>query len=99
MAGRGVRECLFLYRQHLVSRKRLWASLDTRYSFRGSTRVNGVDQNNSQRNFILATEVNISLNARNSLVLEFGKAVVHRNGPSVVAFSVKYDYTWGTAYW
>ena len=60
---------------------RLWISLDTRYSFRGSTRVNGVDQNNPQRNFILGSEVNISL-----------------NGPSVVGFSVKYDYTWGRAY-
>jgi Putative MetA-pathway of phenol degradation len=77
---------------------RLWTSLDTRYSFRGATAVNGVDQNNPQRNFILGTEMNISLNARNSLVLEFGKALVHRNGPSVVGFSVKYDYTWGSAY-
>lgn len=77
---------------------RLWTSLDTRYSFRGSTFVNGVDQNNPQRNFILGAEMNISLNDRNSLVFEFGKAVVHRNGPSVVGFSVKYDYTWGSAY-
>lgn len=77
---------------------KLWTSLDTRYSFRGSTAVNGIDQNNPQRNFILGTEMNISLNARNSLVLEFGKALVHRNGPSVMGFSVKYDYTWGSAY-
>jgi hypothetical protein len=73
---------------------RLWASLDTRYSFRGSTLLNGVDQNNPQRNFILGSEMNISINARNSLVLEFGKAVVHRNGPSIVGFSLKYDYAW-----
>src|SRR5262249_1577292 len=77
---------------------RLWTSLDARYSFRGSTLVNGVDQNNPQSNFILGSEMNISLNARNSLALEFGKALVHRNGPSVVGFSVKYDYTWGSAY-
>ena len=37
----------------------------------------------------------ISLSPRNSLLLEFAKAVVHQNGPSVVGFSVKYDYTWG----
>ena len=77
---------------------RLWTSLDARYSFRGSTSVNAVDQNNPQRNFILGSEMNISLNERNSLVLEFGKALVHRNGPSVVGFSVKYDFTWGSAY-
>jgi len=29
----------------------LWASLDARYSFRGTTFVNGVNQNNAQQNF------------------------------------------------
>ncbi len=77
---------------------RLWVSLDSRYSFRGSTVVSGVNQNNPQRNFVLGSEMNISLNSRNSLGLEFGKALVHRNGPSVIGFSVKYDYTWGKAY-
>jgi hypothetical protein len=32
---------------------RAWASLDTRYSARGSTSVNGVDQNDAQQNFTL----------------------------------------------
>lgn len=77
---------------------RLWTSLDTRYSFRGSTGVNEVDQNNPQRNFVLGSEMNITLNARNSLVLEFGKALAHRNGPSVCGFSLKYDHTWGSAH-
>jgi hypothetical protein len=77
---------------------RLWVSLDTRYSFRGSTFVNGVDQNNPQRNFVVGSEVNMFLNSRNSLGLTFVKALVHRNGPSIAAFSVKYDYTWGKAY-
>ena len=73
----------------------LWASVDTRYSFRGTTFINGVTQNNAQQNFILGSEMNISLNSRNSLVLEFAKALVHNNGPAIVGFSVKYDYTWG----
>ena len=73
----------------------LWAALDTRYSFRGTTSLDGVDQNNSQKNFVLGAEMNVSLNARNSLVFEFAKALVHRNGPAAVGFSVKYDYTWG----
>jgi hypothetical protein len=76
----------------------LWASVDTRYSFRGTTFVDGVSQNNAQQNFILGGEMNISLNPRNSLVLEFAKALEHNNGPSVVGFSVKYDYTWGGAH-
>jgi len=77
---------------------RLWASLDTRYSFRGTTFVNGVNQSNAQQNFILGSEMNLSLNSRNALVFEFAKALVHRNGPALVGFSVKYDYTWGKGY-
>lgn len=76
----------------------VWASVDTRYSFRGTTFLNGVTQNNAQQNFILGSEVNISLNPRNSLVFEFAKALVHDNGPALVGFSVKYDYTWGKVY-
>ena len=74
----------------------LWASLDTRYSLRGTTLVNSVDQNNAQQNLILGTEINVSINSRNSLVFEFAKALMHQNGPDLVGFSVKYDYTWGT---
>jgi hypothetical protein len=77
---------------------RLWTSLDTRYSFRGSTFVNDVTQNNPQRNLILGSEMNIAVNPKNSLVFEFAKALVHRNGPALVGFSVKYDYTWGKGY-
>src|SRR5215813_3780845 len=46
----------------------IWASLDTRYSFRGATTVGGVAQDNAQQNFILGTEMNISLNPKNSLI-------------------------------
>lgn len=76
----------------------VWAAVDTRYSFRGETLVNEVNQNNSQQNFILGSEVNVALNARNSLVFEFGKALVHQNGPAISGFSVKYDYSWGRGY-
>jgi hypothetical protein len=37
--------------------------------------VDGLNQNNSQKNFILGTELNVSLNRQNSLVFEFGKAL------------------------
>ena len=76
----------------------VWVSLDTRYSFHGTTFLNGVTQNNAQQNFILGSEMNISLNPRNSLVFEFAKALVHDNGPALVGFSVKYYFTWGKAY-
>jgi hypothetical protein len=73
----------------------VWASLDTRYSFRGTTFLDGINQGNSQQNFVLGAEVNVSVNARNSLVLALGKAFIHQNGPSISAVSVRYAYSWG----
>jgi hypothetical protein len=73
----------------------LWASFDTRYSFGGDTFVKGTNQNNAQQNFILGSELNVSLNSQNSLVFEFAKALLHQNGPSVGGFAVKYFLSWG----
>ena len=76
----------------------LWVSLDTRYSFRGNTLINGTDQNNPQQNFTLGSEVNVSINSRNILIFEFANALVHQNGPAYTGFSVKYIYSWGKGY-
>jgi len=76
----------------------LWIAMDTRYAFRGSTFVDGVDQNNAQQNVIVGSEMNVSINARHALLFAIGKAAVHQNSPSVVALSVKYDYVWGKGY-
>jgi len=76
----------------------LWVSLDTRYSFRGDTLINGTDQNNPQQNFILGSEVNVSVNSRTQLVFKFAKAVVHHNGPAYTGFMVEYLYSWGRGY-
>jgi len=76
----------------------VWMSLDTRYSFRGATVVDGVDQNNGQENVIVGSELNMSIDSRHSLLFEFAKVVVHQNSPAVTGFSVKYDYTWGRGY-
>lgn len=76
----------------------VWVSFDTRYSTGATTFLNGVDQNNGQQNFILGSEMNVSINTRNSLLFEFAKAVVHQNGPALTGFAVKYDYTWGKGY-
>jgi hypothetical protein len=76
----------------------LRASFDTRYSGRGTTFVDGVDQDNAQRNLVLGGEVNVSLTSRHSLLVEVAKALVHQNGPAVTGVSVKYDYVWGKGY-
>jgi len=76
----------------------LWASLDTRYSFRGDTFVNGANQNDPQENFILGSELNLSLNSQNALVFEVGRALVHVNGSAYTGFAVRYDYSWAKSY-
>ena len=54
----------------------IWVSHDTRYSFRGTTFVNGVNQNNSQENVILGSDVSVSLNPQHSLIFRFAKALM-----------------------
>lgn len=75
-----------------------WASIDTLYSFRGATVIDGIHQNDAQKNFTLGSEVNVSFNPRNSLVFQFAKAIVHQNGPALTGFAVKYSYSWGKGY-
>ncbi len=73
----------------------IWVALDTRYSFRGGTTVDGADQNNEQRNLIVGTEMSATIDSRNALLFEFAKALVHYNASPVVGFAVKYDFLWG----
>lgn len=72
-----------------------WVSVDGLYAFRGATDVNGVPQNNSQKNFLLGSQVNLSINDRNTLAVEFAKAVLHENGTAYTGFAVKYSFSWG----
>jgi hypothetical protein len=76
----------------------LWVSFDTRYSFRGTTHVDDVNQDNAQQNVVVGSEMNLSISARHAVLLGFAKAAVHQNGPAVMGFTVKYDYLWGKGY-
>jgi len=79
-------------------RENVMGSLDARCSFRGDTSINGIGQNDSQKNFILGTEWIIALNAKHELTFLFADALVHVNGPSAVGVSARYDYYWGRGY-
>ena len=74
------------------------ASLDARYSFRGDTSIDGVGQNDSQKNFIVGSEAIITLNTKNELTFIFEKAAIHVNGPSATGVAMRYDYYWGRGY-
>lgn len=73
-------------------------SLDTRFSFRGDTTVNGLGQDDPQQNFILGGEAIVSVNDRNTLTVIFAKALLHNNGPSATGIGVRYDFVWGGGY-
>jgi Putative MetA-pathway of phenol degradation len=76
----------------------LVTSLDARYSCFGRTTINNVNQNDSQKNFVLGSETIVSLNEKNSLSFIVAKALVHDNGPTITGVIVKYDYYWGKGY-
>jgi hypothetical protein len=75
-----------------------WASLDTRYAFRGETVVDGVEQQNAQKSFVMGGEAHWSPNSHNSLNLVFAKALLHSNAPAYTGVVVKYVYYWGKGY-
>lgn len=74
------------------------SSLDTRYSFRGDTSLNGIGQDDPQKNFILGTETVVAVNNKNQLTFIYEQALVHDNGPSTRGVSIRYDYLWGRGY-
>jgi hypothetical protein len=75
----------------------LWVAVDTRFSSRGVTVVDGANQDNQQRNVIVGSEINLSITPRHSLLFEIGKSWVHQNSPDVIGFAVKYDFNWSRA--
>jgi hypothetical protein len=73
----------------------LWVSLDLRYSSRGETVVDSVNQNDPQERLTAGTEVNWSPSSNHSLVFLFAKALVYRNAPSETVVALRYIYSWG----
>ena len=74
----------------------VWASLDLRYSFRGETVVDGLNQNDAQENLTAGAEASWSLDSHNSLDLVFAKALVYKNAPAYTGIALKYVYSWGS---
>ena len=76
----------------------LTGSIDTRCSIFGDQTLNGQDQHNRQKNFLLGSEWALSVNPKNTFTLELAKALVHQNGPAIAGLSMRYDYFWGRGY-
>jgi hypothetical protein len=74
----------------------VWASLDLRYSYRGDTILNGLDQGNAQQSLTAGAEASWSPDAHNTLVLVLAKAFVHTNAPDYAGIGLRYFYSWGS---
>lgn len=74
----------------------LWTSLDTDYSFRGTTFVDGVDQYDAQKRFTIGTETYWTLHSRHTITFLFAKSIVHIDAPMFTEVALKYFYNWGS---
>jgi hypothetical protein len=73
----------------------IWASVDATYFTGGDTQVNGVPNNELQRNWRVGITLAIPLTARNSIKLYGSNGVSARTGDSYKLFGVLWQYHWG----
>ncbi len=59
----------------------VWASLNSRYAFRGDTLVDDVDQHDWKQSATLGSELNFSLSSRHSLLFLFARTMLPRDAP------------------
>jgi len=70
-----------------------WASADVRYAFRGTTIVDGANQQDAQSQMTLGIELNWALSSRNSLGFVAATSPVHKNAPAYSGVVLKYFYS------
>jgi hypothetical protein len=73
----------------------IWASVDATYFTGGNTQINGVPNNELQRNWRVGVTLAIPLTARNSIKLYGSNGVSARTDDSYKLFGVVWQYHWG----
>jgi Putative MetA-pathway of phenol degradation len=73
----------------------IWASVDATYFTGGDTQINGVSNNELQRNWRVGVTLALPLTARNSIKLYGSNGVSARTGDSYKLFGVVWQYHWG----
>jgi hypothetical protein len=73
---------------------KIWIALNTTYVTGGETKVNGVVQNNFQKNFRSGLTLSIPINASNSIKATFSTGVATRAGGNFTIYSITYQYLW-----
>ncbi|HEX7294517.1 MAG TPA: transporter [Pyrinomonadaceae bacterium] len=75
-------------------RRRMWASFNATYYRGGQTVVNGVVNNDEQRNSRIGATYSLPLNDRQSLKVAWARGVTTRYGGSLNTVAVVWQYTW-----
>jgi hypothetical protein len=73
----------------------IWASVDATYFTGGNTQINGVRNNELQRNWRVGVTLAIPLTARNSIKLYASNGVSSRTDDGYKLFGVAWQYRWG----
>jgi hypothetical protein len=73
----------------------IWASVDATYFTGGNTQINGVPNNELQRNWRVGVTLAIPLTPRNSIKLYASNGVSSRTDDGYKLFGVAWQYRWG----
>ena len=76
-------------------RPRMWVSLDVNYYTGGRTSVNGIPNNDLQRNSRIGATFALPLARRHGLKFSFSRGAYTTLGADFRAVGVAYQYTWG----
>jgi hypothetical protein len=75
--------------------KNIWASVSATYYTGGSTRLNGVDQNDLEKNYRVGATLSLPLGRRESIKFYGSDGVWARSGSSFWLAGIAFQYRWG----
>ena len=73
---------------------KIWFAVNSTYVTGGETKVNGIVQNNLQKNFNLGLTLSVPINNNNSIKANFSSGVATRAGGDFTSLNVTYQYIW-----
>ena len=87
---------LFSFQGHLIYtlRRRMWVSVNGTYYSGGRTKINGVLNNDRQKNARVGATFSLPLNQQQSLKFAWAKGVTTRIGGDLNMFAVGWQYVW-----
>lgn len=73
---------------------KIWTAMNTTYVNGGETKVDGIVQNNFQKNFRIGVTLSCPINHSNSIKANISTGVATRAGGNFTIYSLTYQYIW-----